>query len=528
MEELGKKADLYDKTGLIPVLDYSACVVKSDRLIPQALVDRLKAAVAPLENVPRDRKDWHPGSDEKVLDLVHPSLWPLLYGRSRILRDQRMGVENCLEYYGRGFVVPEPDEPGPTVRRPWHTGSIPPLSTRFQWLPCDVALGEDGGASIESYINNVHPVEHAQLYPVIQAFIEKALPAWDIVYRWVSEFQVQRLMTWKVGRGIPLPDACDEGRKREGDVGEGVGEAVASPEGDAESLTLEGGHGRDEGSDEGEGSDDESDEDEVAMSDDAEPSDGSASEDDSSPPPSRFFHLTTGDVKSSGFFQGASRIQVIVKLANIHLTPEKPSYAGGSWHVEGQLNERICATALFYYDSDNITESRLAFRTPANGEELGEKLKYRQNDGGSIERAFAIRSDFDTLQDVGSVLTRAGRAIFFPNLFQHRVEPFSLADGSRPGHRKILALFLVDPAVPVISTAHVPPQQRSWWPGADEVRTSSRLPPEVAEMIVGNVDVLIDEPEAKRLREELMAERTVLQEQAESTLKGVEWSFCEH
>ena len=30
-------------------------------------------------------------------------------------------------------------------------------------------------------------------------------------------------------------------------------------------------------------------------------------------------------------------LQVIVKLANIHLTPEKPIYGGGTWHVEGQL-----------------------------------------------------------------------------------------------------------------------------------------------------------------------------------------------
>lgn len=30
-------------------------------------------------------------------------------------------------------------------------------------------------------------------------------------------------------------------------------------------------------------------------------------------------------------------LQVIVKLANIHLTPEKPRYDGGSWHVEGQM-----------------------------------------------------------------------------------------------------------------------------------------------------------------------------------------------
>jgi hypothetical protein len=34
---------------------------------------------------------------------------------------------------------------------------------------------------------------------------------------------------------------------------------------------------------------------------------------------------------------GKTGLQVIVKLANIHLTPEKPRYSGGSWHVEGQL-----------------------------------------------------------------------------------------------------------------------------------------------------------------------------------------------
>lgn len=30
-------------------------------------------------------------------------------------------------------------------------------------------------------------------------------------------------------------------------------------------------------------------------------------------------------------------LQIIVKLANIQLTPEKPEYAGGTWHVEGQM-----------------------------------------------------------------------------------------------------------------------------------------------------------------------------------------------
>lgn len=34
---------------------------------------------------------------------------------------------------------------------------------------------------------------------------------------------------------------------------------------------------------------------------------------------------------------GHRGLQVIVKLATIYLTPDKPSYEGGSWHVEGQM-----------------------------------------------------------------------------------------------------------------------------------------------------------------------------------------------
>ena len=34
---------------------------------------------------------------------------------------------------------------------------------------------------------------------------------------------------------------------------------------------------------------------------------------------------------------GNRGLQIIVKLANIELTPEKPNYEGGTWHVEGQL-----------------------------------------------------------------------------------------------------------------------------------------------------------------------------------------------
>ncbi len=50
------------------------------------LQDELRSGLAPLLSTPEEKKDWHPGSDGKVLNLVHPSLFPLVYGRSEVLR----------------------------------------------------------------------------------------------------------------------------------------------------------------------------------------------------------------------------------------------------------------------------------------------------------------------------------------------------------------------------------------------------------------------------------------------------------
>lgn len=104
------------------------------------------------------------------------------------------------------------------------------------------------------------------------------------------------------------------------------------------------------------------------------------------------------------------------------------------------------------------------------------------------------------------VLTREGRLLVFPNVFQHRVAPFELEDPSEEGHRKILALFLIDPHCRIISTANVPPQQKDWW--SPEIRDCGRLarmPRKVADQIMADVDDFsISLEEAKRLRLEMM------------------------
>ena len=47
---------------------------KSDGLILKDLREWLKAAVAPLENIPDFEKAWRPGSNGQVLDLAHPRM----------------------------------------------------------------------------------------------------------------------------------------------------------------------------------------------------------------------------------------------------------------------------------------------------------------------------------------------------------------------------------------------------------------------------------------------------------------------
>lgn len=167
-------------------MESSFYVIKSDTLLPNELKQRLRAAAALLEDVPGSQRDWHPGSDEKVLDLVHPSLWPLVFGRSRIISDKHITLDKCLDHCGSGKVIPEPKRP--YLRMPDGLRSITEdndkraLSLRYQWLPCDVDLA-GGRPRIKSYINNLHPVRYKAIYSLIEELIARSLPAWDIVCR---------------------------------------------------------------------------------------------------------------------------------------------------------------------------------------------------------------------------------------------------------------------------------------------------------------------------------------------------------
>lgn len=135
IEELKYKSQLFKTNGFISI--YNGDVVKSDTIVPELLKTALQNAVAPVENIPAQDRDWHPGSWEKVLDLVHPSLFPLIYGRSRILKSGRTTLTDFTSFGHETEIIQLPQSDMLRLR------NSRLYSTKFQWLPCEVDISEE-------------------------------------------------------------------------------------------------------------------------------------------------------------------------------------------------------------------------------------------------------------------------------------------------------------------------------------------------------------------------------------------------
>jgi len=149
------------------------------------------------------------------------------------------------------------------------------------------------------------------------------------------------------------------------------------------------------------------------------------------------------------------RLQVVVQLTNVELTPAAPKYPGRLWRVEGMANESIVASVIICLSPENISESRLELRQACNRVQWEEEPR-RWGKLCGLKRRLPLN------QPLGSVLTQGGRAIAFPNFYQQHVAPFRLINSTQPGRQRLLIFHLVDPSRRVVSTAHVPPQQREW------------------------------------------------------------------
>ena len=89
IDELRYEAERFDQTGTIST--YYGDVVKSAIAIPLFLRHTLRSAARPLEKC----HDHRLRVDDNALDLVDPSLFPLVYEWSRILKNDKVCLEDC-------------------------------------------------------------------------------------------------------------------------------------------------------------------------------------------------------------------------------------------------------------------------------------------------------------------------------------------------------------------------------------------------------------------------------------------------
>ena len=268
--------------------------------------------------------DWHPGSDGLVRDLVHPSLYCYRRGVSAQLTHpwpREKGLEGSI-----GGGAPADDTATAMVAI---QGGNCRSALGLAWLPADFAVAEDGTVTVDSYINNLHPREHPKLYTAIASIFSRCVPLLEETLSFVS-----------------LSSRLRDGEPTEHFFHPVTGKPCAPFE------------------------------DEDGYEPDTIQPMTAPAKDFLNALPANSKISSRGNAQPRPAVLRGRKLQVIVKMASIELTPQQPVYHGGAWHVEGMADDGIVATAIYYYDEENIRGSSLAFRVAVESPPQAEQSDY--------------------------------------------------------------------------------------------------------------------------------------------------------
>ena len=243
--------------------------------------------MTPLEAIPDSEKDWHLGSDGFILNLAHPSLYSIVYGRT-VGKAPGSDTATILQ-------APEIEGVNPSY-----------VSKRFQWIPSDFSVDVYGRvALISPYINNIHPTHHKKLYSVIPEILQHAIPMFE------------RVLSDLLRPLLPMRIATSGSPGRGGDETAnciwGNGIPYPSPSSEYEYNQFK---------------------------------DAWYAPYQYRTPDARAMYDGDLRVMNDRISLRGRTLQIIVSLANTVLTPERPEYPGGKWHVEGLSRSRFVQTGL--------------------------------------------------------------------------------------------------------------------------------------------------------------------------------------
>ncbi|KAF3286825.1 hypothetical protein TWF970_008664 [Orbilia oligospora] len=457
------------------------CVWRADGVILEELRERLINAASTLEKLPEDKKTWAPDREGIVQDLINPSWWPIVYGRTLL---------------PNGETITRPFESESESKSKYSKG----WSTGFCWLPSEFKISPDGkSTSIESYINNLTDPEQQKLFhPILEEVFTQFIPLFNHV---LADLNEKRDLSHRTTGGIPGPNSFG-GSEYASDLSveefKGFWERIIKEYENGEELSLgfrndnksrrEDFDYYDSGTDGGFGS----------IHDDDEFYEiwdiGSTRPDKMWYPPK-----ITDEINLKG-----KTVKIVVQMTNIMITPENPVQHVGPrniadyWAYHGLRNERIIATGIYYYAQENIAETTLAFARKTNEKDPLHPCNYHYCSYGFRDRPF---------QKVGKTSIKKNRLIVFPNIYAHATT-LRLEDIKKPGYQKTLTFFLCDPNYnELLTTKTVAPQQPQHRVEVEEAIREGvwgNLPSELFEFVLDSLPPPISVEEAYRYREAMI------------------------
>ncbi|KAJ5336716.1 hypothetical protein MYU51_005805 [Penicillium brevicompactum] len=441
IEELQFKAMIYETTQVVAL--YNGDVTKSDTNFPDSLMNSLKTHIKTLEFDQEILKFYHPGPLAKQRDFIAMALYPLVYGKTRILTDRVITLDEALDYAGQGEVIPVPKETGITREDiSWRAMSradvqVRPYSRDYQCLPSDWEFRDDGRWHIATYINNLHPVKHRHIYKLVEEAFNGIIPQWNATLTPLKDMlhsrariEYHKAEYYPVAKEAASQAPQIKPREAQSEFDERMEEwkmknykAIQPDAGKFLPWAV------------------------PPWMMDKLPADLPAS-----------VRIEQGvdlnrDYKERG-------LQVITRMLGIDLTPENSAFAA-DWHVEGTMNEHICASAFLTYEHNNVNDCYMEFRNMVETASLTE-VDHEPNDFIWLRQVFGLENNEPAIQAPGSIRAMPGRCIMYPSTIQHKFTRFELKDKTKPGFARALVFLLVDPNIRIISTANIPPQRLDW------------------------------------------------------------------
>ncbi|KAJ1800288.1 hypothetical protein LPJ59_001211 [Coemansia sp. RSA 2399] len=305
-------------------------------------------------------------------------------------------------------------------------------SKNYSMLPTDFHVNKEGKTQITSYINNLHPVKHKRLYPLIARIFAALVPALeqtltDILHP-VYANNVSEPSEWYAYDGT-----CPEPHKLSRVNGES--HHFWSMKKERNRMMTERAYERWERAKTWVG------------------------------PKPRPFVAPSRPI--SPYSLCGRKVQAVVRMDNLVIHPESPASVATEWQVQGLSNERIMATGVYFYSVENIAPgSSISFREAVCGS-FTDKYNF---DLEVLSKAYGLEIDPTNTNSenltiskvLGTLEVQQGRCLVFPNTYQSRFVDMKLKDKSKPGVCKMLQFFYVDPATRVPSSAMVPPRQQGW------------------------------------------------------------------